>query len=102
MQHERIEFHGSYRYADRAALEDALSRARTDLIEEEECDGSWMRAFITSGTVLTVNVSVPATAEQRFAAANVFLILAQGAVEGAVESRHGTRPLDLFASGNED
>lgn len=103
MQLGNISFHGSYRYADRAALERALARARAELLEEELDDhGLWLRCFVTSGTTLTVNVSIPAVAEQRFAAANMFLILADGAVEGAVEGLRGTRSLDLFEAGAED
>jgi hypothetical protein len=105
MPHDLIEFHGSYRYADRATLEHALSQARAELREDDELesDSMWMRAFVTKGTILTVNVSVPAAAQHRFAAANVFLILAHGAVEGAVDSRGSMSSLDdRFDSGPED
>lgn len=104
MQHHLIEYQGSYRYADRAALERALARARAELAAEEglEHEEVWVRWFVTSGTTVTVNLRVPAVAEQRFAAANVFLILAHGATEGAVAARRGDTPLDVYASGDDE
>ncbi|MBA3820623.1 MAG: hypothetical protein H0X17_17155 [Deltaproteobacteria bacterium] len=103
MQHDVIHFHGSYRYADRAALERALIQARAEIDDDEvERERCWMRCFVSQGTTLTVNLSVPVAADHRFLAANVFLILAHGAVDGAVEARHRDRQLDLYASGAED
>lgn len=102
-QPDVIQYHGSYRYADRATLEGAIARARAALDDDEaERAGRWMRCFVLNGTNLTVNLHVPAEAEQRHAAANVFLTLAHGAVEGAVEARHGSRALDFFPPGEED
>ena len=90
MDDEVIAFHGSYRYADREALERALSRARAELAGEAvDAGGAWIRYFVTGGSHLTVNVSLPAAAQEWFAAANVFLILSHGALEGTVESRPG-------------
>ncbi len=103
MHPDVIQYHGSYRYADRATLEGALARARATLDDDEvERANRWLRCFVMNGTNLTVNLSVPADADQRHAAANVFLTLAHGAMEGAVEARHGNRPLDLFAPGDDD
>lgn len=103
MQQETILYHGSYRYADRPSLERALAQARAELDDEDfDRDRGWLRCFITHGTQLTVNLTTPAIAEQRFAAANVLLILAHGAVEGAVEARQRERTIDLFGAGPED
>jgi len=103
MQHETVRYHGSYRYADRPALERALMRARAELDDEDlDRDHGWLRCFITHGTQLSVNLELPAIAEHRFAAANVLLILAHGAIEGAVEARQHDRTVDLFASGDDD
>jgi len=102
MQLDRIGFHGAYRYATRTALDDAVARARAHLHEEELEDEAFARYFVARGTVLTVNVNVPDIPEQRFAAANVFLILAHGAIDGAVEARRGKATLDVFTSGPED
>lgn len=100
---QTILYSGSYRYADRSALERALAQARAELDDEDfDRDHGWLRSFITHGTQLTVNLQTPALAEQRFAAANVLLILAHGAVEGAVEARHEGRVIDLYGSGPED
>ncbi|MDQ3366269.1 MAG: hypothetical protein M3680_12655 [Myxococcota bacterium] len=103
MQHDVIHFHGSYRYADRAALEHALTQARAEIDDDEvESERCWIRCFVSSGTTVTINLSVPDAADHRFLAANIFLMLAQGAVAGAVEARHRDRQLDLYASGAED
>jgi hypothetical protein len=103
MQTDVIRFNGSYRYADRATLEHALNRARTELADDElESDRAWLRCFVMSGTSLIVNLVVQPDSEERFAAANVFLILAHDALEGAVEARHGDSSLDMFPSGLED
>ena len=45
---------------------------------------------------------VPAIADVRFAAANVFQTLARDAVEGAVEARHGSDHVDFFPSGGDE
>jgi hypothetical protein len=90
-----IQYRGSYRYADRTALEVALARARTELAEDE-VDAGWLRFFVSHGTELTVNISVPSDPELRFAAANVFLTLAAGAVEGAVVACQAGRAVDVF------
>ena len=103
MQPDVIRFHGTYRYADRLALEGALTRARTALADDElESDRAWLRCFVMRGTNLIVNLSVRPSSEERFAAANVFLILAHGALEGAVEARYGDLVVDTFTSADDD
>jgi hypothetical protein len=92
-----------YQYENSAALEGAIARARAQLVEEElDDDSGWIRFFVTRGMLLTVNVTIPAVAEHRFAAANVFLVLAHGAIHGAVEARRGTQTLDTYEAGAED
>jgi hypothetical protein len=102
MQHDTIRFHGSYRYADRDALERAIALARQELDDEDDADRAWLQCFVTNGTNLAVNLTVRSTSFERHAAANVFLILAHTAVEGAVEARMGDHRVDVFASGDED
>jgi hypothetical protein len=99
MQHDVIRYAGRYRYADRETLEHALASARSELADEGlDKAGAWLRFFVCCGTSLTVNASVPATAQRRFAAANVFLILAHGSIEGSVKAQRGDRAVDLLAS----
>jgi hypothetical protein len=102
MKHAVIRFHGAYRYATKVALEEAIALARAHVAEEELEDEAWVRYFVSSGAVLTVNVDVPDSAEYRFVAANVFLILAHGAIDGTVEARRGQATIDVFASGTDD
>ena len=98
-----MHFCGTYRYATREGLERALVAARACLDDDVgDLEDAWMRCFVTRGNVLTVNVSMPFVADQRFAAAAVFDTLAQTAVEGAVEARHGAARVDLFASGGDE
>jgi len=90
--HDVVHFHGTYRYATRENLEHAISSARAVLVE-----AAWMRCFVTRGTVLTVNLT---SRVDRFSAAAVFDLLAETAIEGAVEARLGDTQLDLFPSGS--
>jgi Mg2+ and Co2+ transporter CorA len=94
-------FHGTYRYATRESLEQAICSARAVLAEEEanEAETAWMRCFVTRGTVLTVNLT---SHVDRFSAAAVFDMLAETAIEGAVEARLGDAQIDLFPSGRRD
>lgn len=112
--HDVVHFHGTYRYATRDLLERAIAEARALLEDEDsELDGwglspaasagdgqrgsinaAWMRCFVTRGTVLTVNLT---SRVDGFSAAAVFEVLAQAAVEGAVEAKVGDRHIDLFA-----
>jgi len=95
--HDIVHFHGTYRYATRENLEDAISSARAVLEDEDasEIDAAWMRCFVTRGTVLTVNLT---SRIDRFSAAQVFDLLAETAVEGAVEARLGEMHIDYFPS----
>lgn len=102
MQHEIIEFRGSYRYADLMSLQRVLHRARVELDDDDESNPAWIRGFVARGTTLNVSLSVAAAAQERFIAANVLLILAHGAIEGAVEARHRDQQIDLFPSGCDD
>ena len=84
---------------DRPAPEDALARARDVVLDDElEEAGSWMRFFVTTQTTVVVNLSIPAEAPQRYAAANLLLALAHGAVEGAVAAEQDGRRIDVFAA----
>ena len=98
--HEVIHFHGTYRYATREGLEQAISSARAVLAEDDaaEIEAAWMRCFVTRGTVLTVNLT---SRVDRFSAAAVFDTLAQRAIEGAVEARVGGAHVDFFPSGTD-
>jgi hypothetical protein len=62
-------------------------------------DVAWMRCFVTRGTVLTVNLT---SRVDRFCAAAVFDMLAEMAIEGAVEARLGDNRIDFFPSGHHD
>lgn len=100
MQRDTIQYCGRYEYRDAAALELALGQAREALDDDEtgETHG-WLRVFVCRGNRLMVNVSAPASAEHRFAAANLFLVLAQGAVDGSVEAIHHARAIDRYVAG---
>jgi hypothetical protein len=102
--HDVVHFHGTYRYATRENLEHAISSARAVLAEDEDSAieaaplerVEWMRCFVTRGTVLTVNLT---SRVDRYSAAAVFDLLAETAIEGAVEARAGDTRIDLFPSG---
>ncbi|HEX7841818.1 MAG TPA: hypothetical protein VF469_30315 [Kofleriaceae bacterium] len=95
-----VHFHGTYRYATREGLERAIASARAVLSEDNtDRDATWMRCFVTRGTVLTVNLT---SRVDRFSAAAVFDTLASTAVEGAVEARLGDAQNALFAPGARD
>jgi hypothetical protein len=93
-----VHFHGTYRYATRENLEQAIASARAVLAEDDDGEGdAWMRCFVTRGTVLTVNLT---SRIDRFCAAAVFDLLAESAIEGAVEARLGDLHIDYFPSAN--
>ncbi len=103
MSRDAIRFRGSYRYPDLETLERALARARAELDEENlRNEGGWPRCFVRKGTELTVDLTVPSHPALRFVAANVFLILAHGAVDGSVEAIEGERCVDVFDAGEDD
>lgn len=94
-----MQYRGRYEYSDGAALERALASARAALEDEDVPDAdAWLRFFVCRGRSLTVNLEMPATAEHRFAAANLFLSLAQGAVDGNVEALDGPQLIDCFVA----
>jgi methyl coenzyme M reductase gamma subunit len=104
MAPQLIRFHGTYRYDSQEALEAALSSARAQLEDEEVADPAMasLRSFSRHGTSLRIDVLLPAIAEIRFAASDVFQTLARDAVEGAVEASAGTHHVDFFPSGGDD
>ncbi len=103
MQAGCVQYRGRYDYADGKALERALAVAKAELDEEDLAEARvWMRVFVSRGTSLQVNVSVPASAEHRFAAANLFLVLAHGAIDGSVQAVEGGREVDEFPAGADD
>jgi len=83
MQHDFIRYRGTYRYADRGVLERAMARAHAELDDGAlDDDGVHLHFFVARDATLTVNATVPANVDHRLAAANVFLILAQDALDG--------------------
>lgn len=97
MHTEHIQYRGRYEYADRESLERALSTARAALGTGDLRDmATWLRFFVCRENKLTVNMMVPDLATHRFAAANVFLVLAHGATEGHVEAYPETCPITRF------
>jgi hypothetical protein len=82
MQDVRVELRGTYRYADRAALERALAAARTRL---EEPDGAWLRWIVGDGTQIHLRSQLP-NPDACFGAARVIALLARDAVAGGVEA----------------
>lgn len=103
MQFDHIQYRGRYEYSDSQSLERALRSARATLDDEEVAEIEvWLRFFVSRGTSLIVNLTVPDCSEHRFAAANVFLVLAHGATDGSVEAVQGARRLDVFDGGSVD
>lgn len=104
MTPQLIRFHGTYRYDSHEALERALSLARAQLDDDDVADPSLvsLRCVVKHGMSLRVDVSLPAIAEIRFAASDMFQTLARDAVEGAVEATHGSHHVDFFPSGGDD
>jgi hypothetical protein len=98
MQHDMIEFRGTYLYADPAALERALVAAREQLLVEDDFDIEWLRCFIKHGARLYVRAQLPCDAD-RFAAAAIVETLAREAVEGVVEARRDDVHVDFFPCG---
>lgn len=99
MMHEAFELRGSYRYQDIAALESALSAARTRIEDDElgEVEPDWIDAFVKRGTRLSVQTVLPAAAD-RFLAAEVLQTLAETALDGVIEISRGGRCVDWFPS----
>jgi hypothetical protein len=97
MMHEAFELRGSYRYQDIAALEHALTAARTRIEDDElgEIEPDWIDTFVRRGTRLSVQAALPAAAD-RFLAAEVLQTLARTAVDGVIELSHRGRCVDWF------
>jgi len=102
MPPQLIRFHGSYRYRSRRALEHAIASARAHLDDDDDGDPALaaLRTVIAYGSVLDIDVVLPAAAETRFVAADMFLTLARDAISGAVEAHDGECGLDVFACGD--
>ncbi len=81
-----------------------MAIARAQLDDEELTDPAFasLQALVKHGTSLHVDVTLPAIAEIRFAAANMFQALARDAVAGGVEATHGERHVDFYPSGHDD
>jgi hypothetical protein len=103
MQHDAFQLRGSYHYANAAALESALTAARTRIEDDElgELELDWMNTFVRRGTRLVVQAQLPAAAD-RFLAAAVLETLASTAVEGVVEISRAGRCVDWFPSQSTD
>ena len=83
MQTDFIRYRGSYRYADRGVLERAMARAHAELDDGAlDDDTVHLHFFVARDSTLTVSATVPAGVDHRLAAANIFLILAQDALDG--------------------
>lgn len=105
MELEIVRYAGSYRFADRAALDAALARARghiDDDTEQAALDGGWLRCFVARDTSLAVNLALPALPEHRFIAGAVFGILASDAIAGSVRATIADACVDEFISGEDD
>jgi hypothetical protein len=90
-----VQYRGAYRFADRAALDKALSAAlqhNTEWLPRFSPDGP-------SGSSLRVDLDLPARSHQRSAAASVMQALAYLAVEGIVVARHRDLAVDVFVCG---
>lgn len=105
MQPETIRYAGRYRFDGREALDRALAVARDqlDLDDDLATIGSgWMGGFVREGTTVTITLAIPAIAELRLAAAELFENMSQAAVDGLVEGTIGGRYVDYYPSGGED
>jgi hypothetical protein len=99
MQHEALELRGSYVYSSLAALESAVSAARSQLEDDElgDIEPAWIDTFVRRGTTLRIHAQLP-TAADHFLAAEVLQTLADTAVEGVVELSRAGRCVDWFPS----
>jgi hypothetical protein len=98
MQSQPIEFRGTYRYADIAALDRALAAARERLDARPEDDIDWMRCLIRQGSRLWVSADVPSGVDP-MPASLVVEVLARDAIEGLVEVTRGDVAIDYFPCG---
>lgn len=104
MAQDRIRYEGQFRFDRRADLEHALLVAREQLALEDDLaihgDG-WMRGFVTRGATLAIELAMPATAEVRFAAAELFETMSRAAVGGSVAATIDGRHVDDYPSGGD-
>ena len=90
---DTIQYRGAYRYADRAALENALASAL-------EPHAAWRPRFSTHGSSVRIELDVPAReTTAQCAAVQVMQTLAYLAVEGIVVARHRDLAVDVFVCG---
>ncbi len=100
---EQIRYAGQYRFERHVDLARTLARAREQLELEDDLPlpGGWMRAFVVRGAAVTIDLAIPACAELRFAAAELFETLARAAVDGLVEATIAGRRVDDYPSGGD-
>lgn len=97
--HSVVRYAGTFRFADRVVLERALSSARALINEEQDLvalEGGWLRCFVMSETSLTINLALPELPEHRIAAEDVFAVLSQEALEGAVTASIDDAPVENY------
>jgi len=95
----RIEFRGSFRYADHNALDRALCEAR-DMLDDDELtdlERRWMSFLSRRGMTVHVDAALPETTD-RYIAAAVVGALARTAVAGQVQITRGAQVLDAITS----
>lgn len=81
-----------------------MAAARAQLADQDAPEVTFesLTSFVRLGALLRMDVLLPANAEVRFAASDLFQILACDAIEGAVEATHAARHVDFFPSGGDD
>ena len=98
-----LRYYGSYRYASREALEQAVAAAWNSFYEEDVHPSlASMGRLVKQGDRLHVDLTLSTAADSRFAAAGMLQVLAKSAIDGAVEARHGSDHVDFFCSGEDD
>ncbi len=99
-----LRYYGSYLYGSKEALDRAVAAAWNRFYEDDVSTPSLasMGRLIKQGDRLHVDLTLPSAADSRFAAAGMLETLAQEAVEGVVEARHGTEHVDFYCSGDDD
>ncbi len=102
MQNLKLEFRGSFRYANHDALDRALCEARDMLDDDEltELERRWMSFLSRTGMTVHVDAILPETTD-RYIAAAVIGALARTAVAGQVHVTRGQQLLDAIASNDE-
>jgi hypothetical protein len=93
MTDDTIQYRGAYRFANRAALDNALAAALKNNAE-------WLARFCPHGDALRVDLDLSARSDLRGAAAIVMETLALLAVEGIVVARQRELAIDVFVCSN--